>query len=206
MLYRLTSKLFFGAFCLFFLFACKSKDQKTVSTPVQVVDTISKSTAPVNIIDTNPVFKQFIHELGDSIPVPQNYVSDYDDLFTPAQEDSLNKLIAAFEKKTTNQVAVVTFKAAMVRKENFDNLTLQLAQTWGVGQEGKDNGILVGICKDCKKIRIQNGKAIEKYLSDSATQIIVNEDFLPPFKEGKYFTGVWKGTKALISKLNEYGL
>ena len=91
----------------------------------------------------------------------------------------------------------------MVTKNNFDALTLKLANAWGVGQKDKNNGILIGISAGYKKMRIQNGRGIEKILSDSVTRVIVDSSFIPLFKKDHYFNGTLVGINAIIKKLNE---
>ena len=137
------------------------------------------------------------------MPKPKSYVNDYTYLFTPEQAESLNILLSDFEKKTTNQIAVVSFDTTMVSKQDFDALTLKLANAWGVGQKDKNNGILIGICAGYKKMRIQNGLGIEKILSDPATKQIVDSDFIPFFKQGEYFIGTLNGINTIIKKLGQ---
>jgi uncharacterized protein len=171
--------------------SCKTKSQS-----------VNKNIATHRVEPDSALF-HFKHYFNDTLPTPKKYVSDYENLFIPQQEDSLNHLINLFEKQSTNQIAIVSFDTAMVTKQNFDELTLRLANAWGVGDKHKNNGILIGICAGYKKIRIQNGKGIEKILSDSATKNIIDRSFIPYFKEADYFSGTLNGVKAIIQKLNQ---
>jgi len=138
---------------------------------------------------------------SDTLPAPFSYVNDFEKLFTPQQQASLDALIAAFEQKTTIQMAVVTIDTTMTTAAAFDNYTLRLLNQWGVGVQGKDNGILIGISKGYRKLRIQNGYGIEKRMSDAETKAIVDTAFVPLFKEGRYFEGTLKGLQAIMGKL-----
>jgi len=174
--------------CQLFFNSCKPTSPSPGKTGVDSGDTILNA---------------FKHFFNDTLPAPKNYVSDYENIFTPAEEDSLNRLIASFEKETTNQVAVVSFDTTMISKQNFDPLTLQLARVWGIGQKEKNNGILIGICAGYKKMRIQNGTGIEKVLSGEATKAIVDSSFIPFFKQSDYFNGTVTGIHAIIQYLNK---
>ena len=186
-------KIIFDAlfFCQIIFISCKTKSQSA-----------NKNIAPYTV-EADSALYHFKHHFNDRLPAPQNYVSDYENLFTPQQEDSLNHLINLFEKQTTNQIALVSFDTTMVTKQNFEELTLRLANAWGIGDKDKQNGILIGICAGYKKIRIQNGKGIEKILSNQATKNIIDSSFIPYFKAANYFSGTLNGVKAIIQKLNQ---
>ncbi|MGG9963265.1 TPM domain-containing protein [Ferruginibacter sp. SUN106] len=177
-------------FCQFVFISCKAKSKATDKVTVARMD------------GTDTILVQFMHHFNDTLPLPENYVNDYEDVFTDNQEDSLNSIIASFDKQTSNQIAVVSIDTTMTTKENFEALTLKLAKAWGVGQKDKNNGILIGISKGYRKIRIQNGLGIEKILSDSATKEIIDTGFIPSFKKADYFQGTLNGVNNLIQKLN----
>ncbi len=131
----------------------------------------------------------------DSIPPPTSYVTDWENLYTDAQEAHIDSMLAAFEKKTGIQIAVVTIDSTMASAEDFDSLTMKIANSWGVGQE------VIGISSGLRLMRIQNGSGISAKLSDEATQQIVNTDFLPYFEKGAYYKGTLTGLRALMQKL-----
>ena len=145
----------------------------------------------------------FTCAVGQSInvPPPIGYVSDFEDLFTPAQEDSLLSVIESHEKKTTNEIVIVTIPAKLIMDADINDYTLTLLRTWGVGKKSKNNGVLIGICTSRRTIRIQNGYGIEKVLSDKETNKIIEQVFLPSFKQAKFFEGTYKGLIAIIGKL-----
>jgi uncharacterized protein len=74
---------------------------------------------------------------------------------------------------------------------------LHLANLWGVGAENLNNGVLIGVSEQFRKIRICNGLAIETILSDNQTKEIIENNFIPKFKKNKYFRGVMNGLDAL---------
>jgi len=138
---------------------------------------------------------------NDTIPRPVGYVNDFEGLFTDSQKVYLDSLIAGFDRQTTIQIAVVTIDSNLTRTTNFDNFTLKMMNAWGVGQKGKNNGILIGISGAYHKIRIQNGYGIEKILSNIETKNIIDTEFIPYFRKSEYFKGTLNGLRALMERL-----
>lgn len=130
------------------------------------------------------------------------WVTDYEKLYTKEQIKTLNDLISKFEKETSNEIAIVSLDSLRVTDETFEDLSLRIAQKWGIGKAGKDNGIVIVISKQYRKIRIQNGNGIEKKISDQETKVILNHYFIPDFKNNNYYSGTINGVLALMKKLN----
>ncbi len=139
--------------------------------------------------------------LRDAVPPATSYVTDWEDIFTESQEAQLDSLISNFESKTTIQIAVVTIDSCMTTSDAFDSTTLKIANTWGVGQKEKNNGMVICISKGLHIMRIQNGLGISPQLSDTDTQQIVDSVFLPYFEKGQFFEGTQAGLQAIIDKL-----
>lgn len=135
----------------------------------------------------------------DNLPKPHNWTNDYENLFSAKEETELNEIISDFEKETTVEIAIVTIDTSKVSKDKFEDLSLHIARTWGVGKKEKSNGILIAISREYQQIRIQNGDGIALVLSDEETAEILQKQFFPYFKNEEYF----EGTKAGILKLIE---
>jgi uncharacterized protein len=114
-------------------------------------------------------------------------------------------LISAYEKATTVEIGVATVSSAMVKEVDFEYYTLVMMRTWGIGKKEKNNGILIAISPDLRKMRIQNGYGMEKFISDAETNEIIENAFIPKFKEGKYFEGTKEGIIAIMNKLEKNG-
>jgi uncharacterized protein len=135
------------------------------------------------------------------IPQQRGYVNDHEGLFSKAQQTNLDSLIKKFESKTTIQIVIISIDTTMVTRESFDDYTLRILNTWGVGHKGKNNGVLIGISAGYRMMRIQNGYGIQKILSDYETKQIIDSAFLPSFIEGEMYNGTLKGLIALMEKL-----
>ena len=126
------------------------------------------------------------------------WISDYEGLYTEEQEAKLNEVINTFEAATTIEIAIVTLDTLKVSKNKFEDLSLHIANTWGVGKPDKSNGILIAISKDYRFMRIQNGNGIKKIITDDETKQVINNYFIPEFKIGNYFEGTLNGLQGLI--------
>ena len=137
----------------------------------------------------------------DNLPKPLNWTNDYENIFSDDEEAKLNQIIADYEKETTVEIAIVTIDTFKVSKEKFEDLTLHIARTWGVGKKEKSNGILIAISKGYRQIRIQNGDGITLVLSDDETAKIIRNQIIPYFKKEEYFEGTQAGLFEIIRLL-----
>lgn len=129
------------------------------------------------------------------------WTNDFENIFSESEEHILDSLVKAYEKATTNEIIIITFDSTWITNQDFDKFVLAIHNNWGIGKKGINNGIVIGICPDLRKIRISNGYGIEKKLSDEETKRIIDETIIPEFRKENYFEGTKKGILALISKL-----
>lgn len=131
-------------------------------------------------------------------PRYQKWVNDYEDLYTFDQEAELTTLIDNFEKETSFEIAIVTIDKIIVTEDKFEDLSLYIAKTWGVGKRFKDNGILIAISKGYRRMRIQNGNGTEILFTNEETQLVIDNYFIPYFKKEEYFYGTLLGIKEIM--------
>ena len=134
-------------------------------------------------------------------PRYSNYVNDYAKIISPQNEDSLNYYLKELNKKTGAQVAVVTLKS--LEGESVEDVALNIGRTWGVGQKGKDNGIVILVSTGDRKMRIEVGYGLEGAIPDGKAGRIRDEYMLPFFKEGKMEQGIINGTLAVTQAIAE---
>jgi uncharacterized protein len=134
----------------------------------------------------------------DSLPAPKGWVNDFENIYTEEEAHIIDSTLAAFNMQTTIEMAIVTIDTSATSKDKFDELILHMANSWKLGVKEKNNGILIGISKGLRKMRIENGWGIIKLLSDEETKNIIYNYFIPSFKEGDYFLGTMTGVTALI--------
>lgn len=147
--------------------------------------------------------RAFRQQLRDSLPTPQGYVNDYENIYSDREEAVLDSLIRAFENKTTIQIVVITFDTTMTTRDSLDALTLHIGNAWGVGQKDKNNGVTIGISRGYRRITIRNGYGIEKILTNDETKQIIDTAFIPDFRASRYFEGTYNGLLELMRILEQ---
>ena len=151
------------------------------------------------------ISKQRSDSLATAIPEPSGYVNDYCSLFNQSEKKYLDSLLMSFEKKTTIEIGIAVVTTDMVSDKDFEDYSLIMMRTWGLGKKEKNNGILIVISPALRRIRIQNGYGIEPIMSDAETKKIIDNYFIPKYKEGKFFEGTSQGIIAITKKLEEKG-
>lgn len=149
----------------------------------------------------NKSIELFRKVFWDNLPKPISWTNDYEDLYSDAEQTKLDSVITDFERETTFEIGIVTLDTLKTSKENFENLSLHFAQTWGIGKKDKDNGILIAISKGYRRIRIEHGNGIEKIITDDDTNKIIDNYFIPAFRNEDYFNGTFNGLIAIIKLL-----
>lgn len=139
----------------------------------------------------------------NNIPKPVSWTNDYEDLFSDLEQTKLDSIISKFERETSIEISIVTIDTIKTSKEKFDDLTLHIARTWKIGKVEKENGILIGISKGYRRIRIQNGNGIEKIVTNEETKEIIENYFIPEFKKGEYYNGTLNGLCEIIRILKD---
>lgn len=130
------------------------------------------------------------------VPDPTGYVVDQAEILSPETEQALAGMIEALDKKDSTQLAVLTIPT--LKGDNLEMYALAVAETWGVGQKGKDNGALLLIAQKERKVRIEVGYGLEGRLTDLLAGRIIRNEITPRFKEGDFDGGVRAGVEAMI--------
>jgi len=133
-------------------------------------------------------------------PEPKGYVNDFSKILTPKQESELTEILKNHEKKKGNQIAIVTIDSIAPYSTLFE-YSLDMANYWGLGEHGKDNGILIAVSKNLRRIEIQNGNGLVLDITDEETEQVIQDIIIPEFKKGKYFEGLKSGVIAIIKEL-----
>jgi uncharacterized protein len=137
--------------------------------------------------------------LAIDFPRLSGRVVDEADLLSPAAERQLTDLLAAHEARTTNQVVVVTVKS--LAGNTIEDFGYQLGRHWGIGQRGKNNGILMVVAPAERRVRIEVGYGLEGVMTDAKASTIINQLILPEFRAGRMEPGVIAGARAVLGVL-----
>ncbi len=121
-------------------------------------------------------------------PVPPHLVNDLADVISTSDEAQLENKLVQYNDSTSTQIAVVTINS--IQPFAIEEYAYKLGRKWGVGQDGKDNGIVMLVAVADREVYIATGYGVEGYLTDIATGRIINEVMLPNFKNGNYYAGI----------------
>lgn len=130
----------------------------------------------------------------------RDFVTDSADIFTASQTADLNQRLVAFEENTTNQLVIVTIEE--LGFDTIESYANGLFNQNKIGQEGKDNGLLILFSELDREVRIEVGYGLEPYITDAVASRIIRNTMIPKFKEEAYFDGVDEATDQLIAFLN----
>lgn len=132
-------------------------------------------------------------------PTIQTSVYDYASLLTPSQKSALENKLVRYADSTSTQIVCIIIGSA--KGEDISLLGARWGQKWGIGQKGKDNGILITLAKDDRRVDINTGYGIEYRITDRMALQIINQVMIPEFKYGNYYAGLDKGSDAIFSAL-----
>ena len=130
---------------------------------------------------------------------PVGFVSDYANILSVEQKNSLENKIFQFEKQSTNEISVVTIDS--LDGDSIENVAQEIFTRWGIGKEDKDNGVLLLVAVEDRKTRIHTGYGVEGDLTDIGTSYIQSEVIVPAFRDGDYFSGINGAVDKMIESL-----
>lgn len=144
----------------------------------------------------NPVEATTTDVAGPWVPPLEGRVTDLADVLSPAERDRLERMLAGYEEETSHQIAVLL--VSTLAGEDIDAFSLRVANTWGLGQKGIDNGVLVTLAMKERAVRIELGFGMEKYISNETAKSIIDGVMLPAFRKGDYAGGLEAGLEQLM--------
>jgi len=123
-------------------------------------------------------------------------IHDEAGLLTPAFANNLEQLLKMYEDSTTNQIAILIIPT--LNDVPIEDYTLQVAEKWKLGQEQKDNGALLLIAVQDRKVRIEVGEGLEGVLPDAVCNQIIRNEIAPNFRQNNYEGGIRAAVIAMI--------
>ena len=134
----------------------------------------------------------------ESVPNPKaidaGYISDPENILSQEAYTEINQLFATLEKNTSNQIALVILES--IGTEVPKDFAYKLFNNWGIGIKGKDNGLLMLMVMDQRRIEFETGYGMEAILTDATCKSIQMKYMVPKFKEGDYNAGLLEGCRA----------
>src|ERR1700730_2354287 len=140
-----------------------------------------------------------VHALAAEVPPkPTRYFSDYASLIDPATAQKLDQRLEDFERQTSNQILVVIYKS-LPADTTVEDFTQDAFRAWKVGQQGRNNGAVLFVFINDRKMRIQTGYGLEGALPDAICKRIISDEMAPRFKAGDFSGGVTAAVNAMIA-------
>jgi uncharacterized protein len=136
------------------------------------------------------------HLYALEVPAQKGRINDTAGMLSSNTRDYLNKALTELERTDTTQVRVLTI--ASLEGDSLEDFSLRVAERWGIGQKGSDNGVLLLIALKERKIRIEVGYGLEGSLTDLRAGRIIRNVIGPRFKKGRFDQGVMDGVLAVI--------
>jgi uncharacterized protein len=134
------------------------------------------------------------------VPALTARVNDYAGILSPATRQQLESVLASLEQEESTQLAVLIINS--LEGENLEEFSLKVVEKWKLGQKGRDNGALLFIAKDDRKLRIEVGYGLEGVLTDLTSGRIIRDIITPQFRNGHFDQGVINGVSAMIAAVH----
>jgi uncharacterized protein len=137
---------------------------------------------------------------GYDFPTLSGRVVDAAQLLPPASEAAITDKLTALETRTRHQFVVVTVPS--LGGHPIEDYGVTLGRTWGIGQKGTDDGVLLIVAPTERKVRIEVGNGLEKALRDEDASAIIRSVILPAFRAGDYPRGIAGGVDGVIREIS----
>lgn len=131
-------------------------------------------------------------------PLPRQWFNDYAGVLTPAAAGRLNKTLEDLERETSNQILVALFQK-MQSESSIEDYTVRVAQAWKIGQKNRNNGAVLFVFIQDRKMFIQVGYGLEGALPDALCKRIIEDEIKPRFRNNDFDGGMSAGVTALLA-------
>lgn len=134
--------------------------------------------------------------LALDVPVLKGRVNDYAGMLSPGTAAALETRLADFERSDSTQIVVLTVPS--LQGEVLEEFSMRVAESWKIGRAKQDNGVILLIAKEERRIRIEVGYGLEGSLTDLLAGRIIDGIITPAFKAGDFDRGITEGVDAIM--------
>jgi uncharacterized protein len=131
-----------------------------------------------------------------AIPPLKARVTDLTNTLNASQRSALEQTLAEFEARKGSQIAVLMLPTT--QPETVEQYAVRAQEAWKIGRKGVDDGVLLVVAKDDRKLRIEVGYGLEGVIPDAAAKRIIEDDITPRFKQGDFYGGLRAGTDRIM--------
>lgn len=134
-------------------------------------------------------------------PPPDRWVTDRAGILNAEQVASLDRKLSGFEQTSGAQFIIYVFRA--LEGESMEDFTIRCVEKWKVGQKKFDNGLVLFVFFEEKKVRIEVGYGLEGTVTDAFSSRVIREIMAPPFQRGDYNGGLNAAADAIVNKITK---
>jgi len=145
------------------------------------------------------LFSAPIYALEVDYPDYVGYVNDFAGILDSASASDLEAIITGIEKDTGAEIAVVTVDS--LQGITIEEYAVELFEKWGIGKADEDNGLLILVALEERKVRIEVGYGLEGVITDLEAGRIIDEIIVPNFKNGDYSRGIYDAVVAISNQI-----
>ncbi|MBI4191782.1 MAG: YgcG family protein [Betaproteobacteria bacterium] len=131
-----------------------------------------------------------------AIPPLKSRITDLTSTLSGDQRAALERTLAAFEARKGSQIAVLMVPTT--QPETVEQYAVRVEETWKLGRKGIDDGVLMVVAKDDRKLWIEVGYGLEGVLNDATAKRLIEEEIVPRFKQGDFYGGINAGVERII--------
>ena len=132
-----------------------------------------------------------------NFPDPKGFINDFAGVISPQTERAMENLSQELKRKTGSEVVVVTVRS--IGESEYTEYAVRLFEKWGIGEKGKDNGVLIFNAVNERQIRIEVGYGLEGIIPDGLAGEIRDRYLIPHLRKNDYDTGLANGLAAIAS-------
>ena len=134
-------------------------------------------------------------------PSPTRWMTDRAGVLSAAEVQQLDQKLEAFEKRSGAQFLVYVMRS--LEGDSLERFTIEAAEKWKAGQSKYDNGLILFVFVDDRKIRVEVGYGLEGTLTDAVSATAIRDYLAPSFQKGAYFEGLNAATDFFISTIEK---
>jgi uncharacterized protein len=135
-----------------------------------------------------------------SFPALTGRVVDDAHILDPAARAAIERKLAGFETKSGRQIVVATLPS--LQGYEIEDYGYRLGRQWGIGQKGSNNGALLIVAPNERRVRIEVGYGLEGTLTDAVSRLIIENGILPRFRVGDFTGGIQRGVDDIVQVLS----
>jgi uncharacterized protein len=128
-------------------------------------------------------------------------VNDYADVLSPSERQQLESLIEARERQTGAQMAIAIFRS--LQGGNVEDFSIRLAERWRIGQKGLDNGVILVVFLEERRLRLEVGYGLEATIPDIVAGQIIRDAIGARFRENRYAAGLEAAVVAVYGRIEK---